>query len=131
MVPSGHSKPLESADRSSLPVVLDALHRQLTGDWADYTFEVLSTEDDLIVVRFDLTDLDGEKGIHAYMNVLAATSSVCNDNRLVRITEDWHSKPGDGFLYYMFRPPWVKTRTTDAFFTMYPEQRGVKRDAKK
>ncbi len=26
---------------------------------------------------------------------------------LKKIVEDWNTIPGDGFLYFMFRPPWV------------------------
>ena len=45
------------------------------------------TEDDLIVVRFELAGLDGEKGLHAYMNVFADTGIVPNKYNLVRVTE--------------------------------------------
>ena len=37
--------------------------------------------------------------------------------------------PGDGHLYYTFRPPWVTSRITDTFFALHPEQR-VYADAK-
>ena len=31
--------------------------------------------------------------------------------------------PGDGHLYFTFRPPWVNVRPTDTFFSLHPEQR--------
>ena len=43
--------------------------------------------------------------------------------KLKKVVEDWHSRPGDGYLYYMFRPPWVRARATDTFFTLHPEER--------
>ena len=43
--------------------------------------------------------------------------------KLQKVVEDWHSQPGDGYLYYMFRPPWVRARATDTFFTLHPEER--------
>ena len=70
------------------------------------------TEDDRIVVRFELESVDSERGLHAYMNVFAETGDVPTQYTLTRITEDWHSKPGDGYLYYMFRPPWSRVRPT-------------------
>ncbi len=45
------------------------------------------TEDDLIVIRFELSGLDGEKGLLAYMNVFAVSGSVPAKYNLVRITE--------------------------------------------
>jgi hypothetical protein len=66
------------------------------------------TEDDRIVVRFDLETVDSERGLHAYMNVFALSGEAATKYNLVRVTEDWPSKPGDGFLYYIFRPPWAR-----------------------
>ena len=50
-------------------------------------------------------------------------SDVVMKYKLKKVVEDWHSQPGDGFLYYMFRPPWVRSRATDTFFTLHPEER--------
>lgn len=124
-VPSGKHKPLEAPDKSVMPVILKEIHRLLNSDWGEYRFEVLATEDDLVVVRFDLTDLESERGVQAYMNVFASSSDVCVKYKLARVTEDWHSKPGGDWLYYMLRPPWVRVRITDTYFTLHPEERTV------
>jgi hypothetical protein len=31
--------------------------------------------------------------------------------------------PGDGHLYFTFRPPWVVSRPLDTFYSLHPEQR--------
>ena len=78
------------------------------------------TEDDRIVVRFDLESVDSggshaRLGLHAYMNVLTETGDIPTRFGLVRVTEDWHSTPADGFLYYMWRAPWTRPRPTDPY----------------
>uniref|UniRef100_A0A7S1C302 Uncharacterized protein n=1 Tax=Bicosoecida sp. CB-2014 TaxID=1486930 RepID=A0A7S1C302_9STRA len=122
-LPGGPAKSSEGITRQLLPAILKELHRVVDEDWGDYIFSVMSTEDDMIVVRFQADTVDSERGLHAYMNVLASTGDVVSKNKLTRVVEDWHAQPGDGFLYYMFRPPWVRARGTDAFFTLHPEER--------
>lgn len=39
------------------------------------------------------------------------------------MVEFWHSQPGDGCLYYVVRPPWVKPARIETFFTLHPEER--------
>lgn len=41
----------------------------------------------------------------------------------IQVVEDWNVTPGDGHLYFTFRPPWVSVRVTDTFFSLHPEQR--------
>ena len=31
--------------------------------------------------------------------------------------------PHDGHLYFTFRPPWVKARLVETFYSIHPEQR--------
>lgn len=125
-VPSGSTKALDRPTRLLLPDMVNELHALLCEDWEDYTFSVLSTEDDNIVFRFEIASLDAaaERGLLAYMNALATTNDLIHKYELQKVVEDWSAKPGDGFLYYMFRPPWVKSRSVDAYFTLHPEQRG-------
>ena len=40
-----------------------------------------------------------------------------------QVVEDWNVTPGDGHLYFTFRPPWVAARVTDTFYALHPEQR--------
>jgi hypothetical protein len=38
-------------------------------------------------------------------------------------TSSQNSRPGDTWLYFLFRPPWVRAKTTDVFFSLFPEKR--------
>lgn len=122
-VPSGLEKVGSKPTRKALPAILKELHTAVNADWGDYRFAVLSTEDDAVVVRFEMASVDSERGLQAYMNVMARSGDVVMKYQLKKVVEDWHSRPGDGFLYYMFRPPWVRARATDTFFTLHPEER--------
>ena len=75
-VPSGKEKIGEHATRQSLPAILKELHACLDEDWGDYRFSVMSTEDDAVVVRFELESVDSERGLHAYMNVMARSGGA-------------------------------------------------------
>ena len=53
------------------------------------------------------------------------SNSTVGDYQLKKVVEDWCSKPGDGFIYFMFRPPWVKARLVDSYYTLHPEERSM------
>ena len=63
------------------------------------------------------------------MNIFARTNEVVAKYSLKKVVEDWNVTPGDGHLYFTFRPPWVASRVTDTFYALHPEQR-VFQDAK-
>ena len=75
------------------------------------------------MVRFELATLDSEPGLGAYMNVFARTSEVVSKFMLKKVVEDWNVTPGDGHLYFTFRPPWVTARSLDTFYSLHPEER--------
>jgi hypothetical protein len=122
-VPSGNDKALNLPTRKLLPQIVEEIHQVLSDDWIDYEFSVLATEEDTLVARFKLDSIESEKGLVAYMNILARSNAVIEKYKLRRIVEDWNTKPGDGFLHFTFQPPWVHGRPTDTFFTLHPEQR--------
>ena len=76
-VPSGKGKVGDQPTRQSLPAILKELHACLDEDWGDYRFSVMSTEDDAVVARFELASVDSERGLHAYMNVMARSGGAC------------------------------------------------------
>ena len=88
-----------------------------------YPFLVCSTDDEHIVVRFELATLDSEPGLGAYMNVFSRSQHVVSKFQLKKVVEDWNVTPGDGHLYFTFRPPWVASKITDTFYALHPEQR--------
>merc|ERR1712205_203011 len=57
------------------------------------------------------------------MNVFARSQHIVSKFQLRKVVEDWNVTPGDGHLYFTFRPPWVTSRVTDTFFALHPEQR--------
>jgi hypothetical protein len=106
-----------------LPEIVEQLHLQLVADWSDYPFVVCSTEDEHIVVRFELSVLETAPGLQPYMNAFARGNFVVTKYMLKKVVEDWNVTPGDGMLYFTLRPPWIKSLLTDTFYTLHPEQR--------
>ena len=114
---------MELPSRSTLPSMVAELRESIEQDWAEYPFLVCSTDDEHVVVRFELSTLDAEPGLGAYMNVFARSQHVVSKFALRKVVEDWNVTPGDGHLYFTFRPPWVTARITDTFYALHPEQR--------
>lgn len=127
--PSGRVKGMagqassELPSRSTLPAMVAELREAIEKDWAEYPFLVCSTDDEHLVVRFELSTLDSEPGLGAYMNVFSRNEHVVSKFSLKKVVEDWNVTPGDGHLYFTFRPPWVTSRITDTFYALHPEQR--------
>lgn len=113
----------ELPTRSTLPQMVAELRESIEADWGEYAFLVCSTDDEHVVVRFELSTLDSEPGLGAYMNVFSRSHHVVSKYQLRKVVEDWNVTPGDGHLYFTFRPPWVTSRITDTFFSLHPEQR--------
>ena len=124
-VPTSSKARLEKPTRIMLSDLVREMHAAIAKDWSDVAFEVMTTEDDHIAIRFLLEDVPSPRGLAAYMNVMASTSHVVGKYQLNKVVEDWNSRPGDHYLYYLFRPPWVRARTTDIFFSLFPEKRVV------
>eukprot|EP00966_Prymnesium_polylepis_P038011 881630-Prymnesium_polylepis.1 len=103
--------------------MVDRVREAIEEDWSEYAFLVCSTDDEHLVVRFELSTLDSEPGLVAYMNMFARSSHVVNMLMLRKVVEDWNVTPGDGHLYFTFRPPWVAARVADTFYALHPEQR--------
>merc|ERR1740138_61551 len=120
----------ELPSRSTLPQMVAELREALEEDWGEYPFLVCSTDDEHVVVRFELATLDAEPGLGAYLNVFARSAHVVSKFQLKKVVEDWNVTPGDGHLYFTFRPPWVSARITDTFFALHPEQRAFSADGK-
>ena len=127
-VPTSSKAALGKPTRIMLPDLVRELHLAVAKDWNEVAFEVMTTEDDHVAIRFLLEDVTSPRGLAAYMNVLASTSHIVTKYQLTKVVEDWNSRPGDNYLYYMFRPPWVRARTTDIFFSLFPEKRVVGKD---
>ena len=124
-LPTGVAKALHTPSRSQLPDMIKQLHEILRVDWGTSNFSVMATQDDILAVRFELNTIGSERALRSYMNVFAETNVAVLKYRLRRIIEDWNTKPGDGFVYFMFSPPWVHVAGTQSFFSLHPEERAV------
>ncbi len=62
-----------------------------------------------------------EAALAAYMNVFCNSHRITMKYALQKVVEDWNSKPGDRGLYFVFRPPWIRNKPSNAFidFTKY------------
>jgi uncharacterized protein (DUF1501 family) len=103
--------------------IVAALQAQLSEDWDGHTLLVCSTDDSHVVVRFEMRTLEEEPGLIAYMNVLVSSQGVASDYCLKKVVEDWNVTPGDGYLYFTFRPPWVRVPTLDTYYALHPEEK--------
>ena len=68
----------EIPSRASMPYMVDKLREAIEEDWSEYAFLVCSTDDEHLVVRFELSTLDSEPGLVAYMNMFARSNKVVN-----------------------------------------------------
>ena len=41
----------------------------------------------------------------------------------LQVVEFWNTTPGDGYIYFVVRPPWVRPDRINSFFTIHPEER--------
>jgi hypothetical protein len=136
-IPSGTSKSLSRPSQQVLPEILRSLHAVFVVDWPDANFDVMATEDDLVVVRFELDTVDSERGLLAYMNVLSSSDNATTAKYdLKRVVEDWGrraeaAEPGGtgAVVFYTWRPPWVRHEAVQPFFTLHPARREVTRPA--
>lgn len=99
------------------------LSQVLAEDWEEYTMLVCATDDDHVVVRFGMGTLEEEPGLIAYMNVLAASHEIVSRHKLRKVIEDWSVTPGDGYIYFTFRPPWVRVPTLETYYALHPEEK--------
>jgi hypothetical protein len=115
-VPSSKHLPTNEVTRKLLPEIIKQLHEVLVQDWEDCEFSISPTMDDNISIRFTISTLECETGLIAYMNVFSHNHRITSKYNLVKVVEDWNSKPGDGGLYFVFRPPWAKNRSKEHTF---------------
>ena len=176
-IPSGTHKSLQTSSQVQLPDLCRALHACISLDWKDVTdISVLATQEDDIVIKFDLMSVPSVLGVESYMNCLLKKNGlnhnsnnynnynnynninnynynnnytnnyhtnnnnsifitiysiyihytykdIISENRLRKVVEEWGSRPGDGYLYFMLRPVWVHTRVCEPYYVLHPEKR--------
>lgn len=93
-------------------------------DWEGVEVAIYSNAQGNWVVRFSLDSVESPAGLTVYMNVLLRCNPLVVKLQMSRAVEHWNVMPGDGFLYFALRPPWVKARpTADTFYVLRPEEK--------
>jgi hypothetical protein len=53
----------------------------------------------------------------------SARAAIVSENKLSKVVELWNHRPGDGSLYFCYKPVHVKRAASEVFFTLHPEHR--------
>lgn len=101
---------LEKPSRAMLTDIMTHLYRILSDDWEEAQPTVFTTEEDLIVVYFNLKAIKNPDGIKSYMNVFALRNDAVCSYDLRKVTEGWGTHTEDNHLMFALRPPWVRTK---------------------
>jgi len=135
---AGRGCGLEDRGRSSrmqLPVIISRLQQWVQADWEGCTIVISPTEQDLIQIAFRMDTVDSERGVLAYMSVLAKDIDLLGSLGVRRVSQLWGMKrdfvPEDAdndeqvsWMFFLFMPKWVHMRPTDAFYTVRPRSQG-------
>jgi hypothetical protein len=124
--PSQQAQGLCKPTRAHVPDIMRSLAGTLDQDWDDAEYQVFRDEEDLIIIEFELSSLDSVKGLQAYMNILEHTNDIISSHGLSKVVELWNHEPGDGSVYYAFKPPWVKRSSTDSYYVLHPDRRSFR-----
>ena len=76
----------ERPSPQNMPEIVEQLRTAVEADW-EYAFIVCATDDEHIVVRFEMSTLDSEPGLVAYMNLFARTNHVVSKFLLKKARE--------------------------------------------
>lgn len=134
--------------RMSLPTIVLRLQRRTDSDWEGTTVVVSATDQDLVQIAFHMDTVDSERGVMAYMNVLAKDVDLLGSLGLRKVSQLWGMKrdfsaemsssdtagipQGEGakvslehtWMFFLLAPKWVRMRATDAYYTVHPRSQG-------
>lgn len=120
--PSGANNRVQKPTRLLIPEILLTLEKMLEEDWGDSKFDVQVSNQEDFVIRFEIASLDSQAGLLAYMNIMARSNDIITSYNLKKVVEDW-GREAEGLFYFAFRPPWITTKMTDAYYNLHPEER--------
>lgn len=56
--------------------------------------------------------------------ILFTSSLDCiQEYGLKKIVEDWGRRESDGYIYFFFRPPWIKLKGMETYYKLHPEKK--------
>lgn len=126
--PSGGNESAQSSrwrKHSLLGDIMTQIHKAIKGDWSSVKVDVYGDSEDLVVIEFQKPSKEERVGLIAYMNLLAHGCDVIVENGLVKLVERWNFPSGDK-IYFTFQPPWVNSKSGEAFFRLHPSYRSWK-----
>eukprot|EP00397_Hematodinium_sp_SG-2012_P044195 GEMP01049304.1.p1 GENE.GEMP01049304.1~~GEMP01049304.1.p1 ORF type:complete len:394 (+),score=90.46 GEMP01049304.1:179-1360(+) len=123
------------------PKIKQWLQEKMDTDWDDATVVVSFTDQDMVQIAFYMGSVDSERGVLAYMNILAKNDDLVNSLGLRKLSQLWGvtrtfpKKPDDSiasegdsadmkWMFFLMCPKWVRMRTTDAYYTRHPRAQG-------
>eukprot|EP00164_Ancoracysta_twista_P003356 GFYU01004483.1.p1 GENE.GFYU01004483.1~~GFYU01004483.1.p1 ORF type:complete len:364 (-),score=97.16 GFYU01004483.1:109-1200(-) len=123
-VPAGKSG-VNNSSKLLLPTIMESLERTIIEDWKDLLFTISVTEQELLEIKMKKSTIESMLGITTYMNVLARTNPTIQQHKFKKVVEQWNVDKGDGlgYLYFAFRPPWVKANNVETFYALHPEEK--------
>jgi len=146
---AGKGRGLEEDSKTSrmtLPTIVQRLQRRMDLDWEDTIVVVSATDQDLVQVAFHMQSVDSERGVLAYMNVLAKDTELLGNLGLRKVSQLWGMRrdfsaeivPSVGgqstpegdvalehtWMFFLLMPRWVRMRPTDAYYTVHPRTNG-------
>lgn len=105
--------------------IMTQIHKAIKEDWSAVEVDVYGDAEDLVVVEFQKPSKEERVGLIAYMNLLAHGCDVIVENGLVKLVERWNFPSGEK-VYFTFQPPWVNSKSGEAFFQLHPSYRSWK-----
>lgn len=112
-IPSGHRLSNDTMTKLCLPELIQEIHEILQRDWEGLEWTIAPTIDENLAIRFKEETIESEHGLIAYMNIFIQSHRIASKYKLQKVAEDWNTKPGDGGLYFVIRPPWTKNRSRE------------------
>ena len=115
--PAGATKPISTISRSTLGDIVNVIKKLLLSDWNDVNFVIGTNPQDFVEVKFDIETVDSLQGLHSYMNTLVNTNDDLIRYQMRKVSFYWGFHE-NGFVYYMFAPPWIKLVVVSLFFCL-------------
>jgi hypothetical protein len=106
-----------TVNRSQLGDIIKAMSSIISTDWPELEPNIVCTEEDLIVIHFNLEIGDStteeveflQQTLLSYMNHFANRYDAINRFTLSRATDVWNVR-NEGLVMYTFKPPWLRRR---------------------
>ncbi len=130
-VPSGSDSALADhapgpTSRLSMQEVMESIKKVIQKDWENALFEIFTNKQQEWVIRFDLTSIESETGLSAYMNVFIRCNEEIIAHNLTKVSDQWGCKPDENHIVFTLRPPWVHVSKLESFYKLHPALRTYK-----